>query len=104
MVVDGEVNATNPAPRVLGKVVAAVIPGALWLFVAYLQVGLVTTRVLSGEQTPWPLGNLIAGMILLCLPIGLAVIAYWIGHRRSVAAGLIVHLVGMAMALAFWML
>lgn len=91
-------------PRALGKVAAAVIPGALWLFVAYLQVGLVVTRVLSSDHTPWPLGNVIGGMILLYLPIGLAAIAYWIGHRRSVAPGLAAHLAGMAIVLAFWIL
>lgn len=89
----------------IGRIVAAVVAGLCWLFVVYAQAGLVFSRLLpTNSSGPWPLANVVFGMVLVCLPVGLAAVAFWIGRRYPIAFGLLVHLLGMVAAFCFWLL
>lgn len=98
---DREASAT-PSSEVWATV-ARLMAVCVWALVAYVQVTLVITRILPSDHAPWPLGNIIGGLILIYLPVGLAGTSFWLTRRRSFALGAVAHLAGMALTLTFWL-
>lgn len=99
---DSERGFSRSLTRILPKILVVGGVACGWTFVAYLQMVLAISRLFPESNDPWPMGNIIAGMVLIYLPAGLAFGISWIMRRRSLLLILLAHIAGMLSTFVFW--
>lgn len=75
---------------------------AAWIGICFVQVGLVGSRLFSGDSGTWQPGNQIAGMVLVYLPVSLAAAAVWLSWKKPLSRVLVLHILAMVLSLILW--